>query len=87
MSNLKKPQRSLKAWTKQEWRTKSGKPSTQGSEATGERYLPKNAIKALSSQEYASTTRAKRAGKAAGKQFVSQPKNVAAKTARHRKVK
>ena len=87
MSNLKKPQRSLKAWTAQKWRTKSGKPSTQGSEATGERYLPARAIKALSPQEYAATTRAKRAGKAAGKQFVAQPKNVAAKTARHRKVK
>ena len=87
MSNLKKPQRSLKAWTNQKWRTKSGKPSTQGSEATGERYLPTNAIKALSSSEYAATTRAKRAGKAAGKQFVAQPKTVAAKTARHRKVK
>ena len=87
MSNLKKPQRSLKAWTKQEWRTKSGKPSTQGSEATGERYLPARAIKALSPSEYAATTRAKRAGKAAGKQFVAQPKGVAAKTARHRKIK
>lgn len=87
MSNLKKPQRSLKAWTNQKWRTKSGKPSTQGSQATGERYLPSSAIKALSSSEYAATTRAKRAGKAAGKQFVAQPKTVAAKTARHRKVK
>ena len=86
MSSLKKPQQSLKAWTAQKWRTKSGKPSTQGPKATGERYLPSSAIKALSPQEYAATTRAKRAGKAAGKQFVSQPKNVAAKTARHRKV-
>ena len=86
MSSLKKPQRSLKSWTDQKWRTKSGKPSTQGPQATGERYLPSSAIKALSPQEYAATTRAKRAGKAAGKQFVSQPKNVAAKTARHRKI-
>jgi hypothetical protein len=84
--NLKKPQRSLKAWTQQKWRTKSGKPSTQGAQATGERYLPSAAIKALSSSEYAATTRAKRAGKAAGKQFVPQPKGVAAKTARHRKI-
>ena len=84
MSNLKKPQQSLKAWTQQKWRTKSGKPSTQGSQATGERYLPSAAIKALSPQEYAATTRAKRAGKAAGKQFVKQPKAIAAKTARHR---
>jgi len=87
MSNLKKPQQSLKAWTQQKWRTKSGKPSTQGPKATGERYLPSSAIKALSPQEYASTTKAKRAGKAAGKQFVPQPKNVAKKVAPHRKVK
>jgi hypothetical protein len=87
MSNLKKPQQSLKAWTQQKWRTKSGKPSTQGSQATGERYLPSSAIKALSPQEYASTTKAKRAGKAAGKQFVPQPKSVAKKVAPHRKVK
>jgi len=84
---LKAPQKSLKAWTEQKWRTKSGKPSTQGSQATGERYLPSSAIKALSSQEYAATTKAKRAGKAAGKQFVAQPKGVAKKVALHRKIK
>jgi hypothetical protein len=87
MSNLKKPQRSLKAWTDQKWRTRSGKPSTQGPKATGERYLPEKAIKALSPQEYAATTRAKRAGSAKGKQFVAQPKSVAKKVARHRTVK
>jgi hypothetical protein len=84
---IKAPQQSLKSWTEQKWRTKSGKPSTQGSEATGERYLPEKAIKALSSAEYAATTRAKRAGKAAGKQFVQQPAKVAKKTAAFRKVK
>lgn len=84
---IKAPQQSLKSWTEQKWRTKSGKPSTQGSKATGERYLPEKAIKALSSQEYAATTRAKRAGKAAGKQFVRQPAKVAQKTAAFRKVK
>jgi hypothetical protein len=78
---LKAPQKSLKDWTAQKWRTKSGKPSTQGSKATGERYLPEKAIKALSPSEYAATTRAKRAGKAAGKQFVKQPSGVAKKTA------
>ena len=82
MSGLAKPQASLKAWTQQKWRTKSGKPSTQGSKATGERYLPEAAIKALSPQEYAASTRAKRAGKAAGKQFVAQPKSVAKKLLR-----
>mgnify|MGYP003336925584 CR=1 FL=1 len=86
MSSLKKPQRSLKAWTAQKWRTKSGKPSTQGPKATGERYLPSAAIKALSPQEYASSTRAKRAGKAKGQQFVAQPKSVAKKVASYRKI-
>jgi hypothetical protein len=81
---LKAPQKSLKDWTAQKWRTKSGKPSTQGSKATGERYLPEAAIKNLSASEYAATTKAKRAGKAAGKQFVKQPKTVAKKTARFR---
>jgi hypothetical protein len=84
MAALKKSQQSLKDWTKQKWRTKSGKPSTQGPKATGERYLPESAIKSLSPAEYAATTRAKRAGKAKGKQFVSQPKRIARKTARHR---
>jgi len=74
---LKAPQQSLKAWGEQKWRTKSGKPSSK----TGERYLPEAAIKSLSPAEYAATTRAKRAGKAAGKQFVKQPPKVAAKTA------
>jgi hypothetical protein len=81
---LKKPQQSLKDWTAQKWRTKSGKPSTQGPKATGERYLPEAAIKALSPSEYAASTRAKRAGKAAGKQFVKQPKTIAKKTAGYR---
>ena len=76
---LKASQKSLKAWTKQKWRTKSGKPSTQGSKATGERYLPEKAIKSLSAEEYAATSRAKRKGTKAGKQFVKQPKRVAKK--------
>jgi len=82
---VKKPQQSLKAWTEQKWRTKSGKPSTQGPKATGERYLPEAAIKSLSPSEYAATTRAKRAGKRAGKQFVAQPKTVAEKVRPYRK--
>ena len=73
---MRESQRSLKAWTKQNWRTKSGKRSSD----TGERYLPEAAIKALSSSEYARTTAAKRKGKKAGKQFVRQPKGIAAKT-------
>ena len=78
---LKKSQRSLKAWSKQKWRTKSGKPSSK----TGERYLPSAAIKALTPAEYAATTRAKRKGKKAGNQFTKQPKGIAKKTARFRK--
>ena len=78
---LKSPQKSLKAWTKQKWRTKSGQPSAK----TGERYLPTAAIKALSPQEYAATTAAKRAGTRAGKQFVSQPKKIQKKTAQFRR--
>ena len=84
---LKKSQRSLKSWTKQKWRTKSGKPSTQGPKATGERYLPEKAIKAMSSKEYAATTRKKRADTAKGKQFSKQPKKVAKKVKRHRRVR
>jgi len=83
---LKKSQKSLKAWTKQKWRTKSGKPSTQGPKATGERYLPEKAIKALSAKEYAATTRAKRKATKAGKQVAKQPKTIAKKTKAYRKV-
>jgi len=46
--------------------------------------LPEAAINALSPAEYAATTKAKRAGRAAGKQFVAQPKSIAKKTARFR---
>ena len=77
---LKKSQKSLKSWTKQKWRTKSGKKSSK----TGERYLPEAAIKALSPQEYAATTRAKRKGTKKGKQFVKQPKNIAKKVRKYR---
>ena len=80
---LKKSQKSLKAWTKQKWRTKSGKPS----EETGERYLPEKAIKALSSSEYAATTKAKREGTKKGKQFVKQPTSIAKKVKNYRKIK
>ena len=80
---LKKSQKSLKDWSKQKWRTKSGKPSAK----TGERYLPDKAIKSLSSSEYAATTRAKRKGTKAGKQFVAQPKSIAKKTKKFRAAK
>jgi hypothetical protein len=64
-------QKSLSKWTKEDWRTKSGKPSTQGPKATGERYLPAKAIKSLSAAEYKATSDKKRAGTRKGKQFVA----------------
>ena len=76
----KKATNKLSKWSKQKWRTKSGKPSSK----TGERYLPEKAIKSLSAKEYAATTRAKRKGTAAGKQFVKQPKKIARKTTKYR---
>ncbi len=81
MSALKKPQESLKAWGKQKWTNKSGKKSSE----TGERYLPEKAIKSLSSAEYAATSKAKREGTKAGKQFVAQPKAIAKKVKPFRK--
>ena len=78
---LAKSQKRLKSWTKQKWKTKSGKKSS----VTGERYLPEKAIKALTSAEYAATTREKRKGTKQGKQFVKQPKKIAKKTRRYRK--
>jgi hypothetical protein len=81
---MKEPQKSLRRWTAQKWRTKSGKPSTQGKDATGERYLPEKAIKAMSDSEYRRTTAAKRASIRKGKQFSKQPKDVANKTKGYR---
>jgi hypothetical protein len=82
---LKKSQKSLKKWTKEEWGTKSGKPSTQGKKATGERYLPKKARQSMTKAEYAATTRKKRKDTKAGKQFSKQPKKAAKITKRARK--
>ena len=81
---MRAPQKSLANWTKQKWRTKSGKPSTQGSKATGERYLPEKAIKALSASEYAASTAAKRKATRAGRQVSKQPKKIARKTKSYR---
>ena len=79
---MKKPQASLKKWTEQKWRTKSGKPSSK----TGERYLPEAAIKALTPAEYAATSRKKREDTRKGKQFSKQPKKVARKVRTHRSI-
>ena len=80
-SGAKTSSNKLSKWTKEDWGTKSGKPSGE----TGERYLPKKAIKSLSSKEYAATTKAKREGTAKGKQFVKQPKAIANKVKPFRK--
>ena len=79
-----KAQKSLSKWTKEKWGTKSGKNSTQGSKATGERYLPKKARESLSKKEYAATSRKKRADTKAGKQVSKQPKRIAKKTSKYR---
>jgi hypothetical protein len=76
---MKKPQESLKEWTKQKWTTSDGKPS-EGKK----RYLPKAAWKGLSAPEKAATNKAKAAGNKAGKQFVAQPKAIARKVAKYR---
>ena len=81
---LAKSQKSLKNWGKEEWGTKSGKNSTQGKKATGERYLPKRARAALSAKEYAASSAKKRADTKKGKQHSKQPSKIAKKTARHR---
>ena len=81
----KESQKSLDSWTKEEWGTKSGKNSTQGKNATGERYLPKKARESLSDQEYARSTAKKRAAIRKGKQFSKQPDDVAKKTAKYRR--
>ena len=66
---LKKSQRSLKKWTKQKWRTKSGKPSIQGPDATGERYKPAAEHAKDSPQKTAADTHAKRTAIAKGEQY------------------
>ena len=81
-----KSQKSLNKWTRQKWGTKSGKPSTQGTKATGERYLPAAALKAMSSSQYAASTAKKRKDTKAGKQFSKQPKAAAQTAKRYRKV-
>lgn len=68
----------LVRWTREHWTTKSGRPS----HVTGERYLPRAAIKHLSARQYASTSYAKRHSH--GRQYVPQPKAIAAITKRFR---
>ncbi len=79
-SGKKSSSNSLRKWTKQDWGTKSGKNSTQGSKATGERYLPKKDRDKLTKKEYAATSRKKRQDTRKGKQYSSQPKKIQKKT-------
>ena len=76
-----KSQKSLSQWTKEDWKTKSGKPSGK----TGERYLPSGAIKAMDAKTYAASSAKKRKDTAAGKQFSKQPKKAASTSKRYRK--
>lgn len=68
----KSPNNSLVKWTKEQWTTKSGKPSSQ----TGERYLPKKAIDALSDKDYARSTKLKREAMKKGEQYSKQPNDI-----------
>lgn len=70
----------LAQWTHEEWGTKSGEESGE----TGERYLPKKAREALTDEDYARTSAAKRRDTKAGKQFSKQPADIAEKTAKAR---
>ena len=76
---MKKPQKSLKKWGDQKWRTSDGSKS-EGKK----RYLPDKAWDALSASEKAATNKAKATGNKKGKQFVAQPKKVAEKVKRFR---
>ena len=77
---MKKPQKSLKDWGKQKWRTSDGSPS-KGKKS----YLPDKAWKNMTPAEKRATNRAKAKGNAAGKQHVAQPKKIAKKTAKYRR--
>lgn len=78
--NKKNKNNSLSKWTKQKWRTKSGKPSLK----TGERYLPSKAINKLSTKEYKETSKLKRKALKEGKQYSKQPKKIAKKVKPYR---
>jgi len=86
----KDPQQSLRDWSAQKWMTSGTaankkKGSSKEVKSKGKkRYLPEAAWSSLTSGEKAATNKAKAKGNSAGKQFVKQPKNIAAKAARYR---
>lgn len=73
----KRADNDLKKWTDENW-------GYVGKEKHS-RYLPKKARTVLTRGEKAATSRAKNKGTKRGKQWVKQPKSIAAKTARYRK--
>lgn len=69
---MKKQQKDLVRWTKQEWTTASGKPSKE----TGEVYAPKKTIESLKSspsgrKKLANANAKKREASRSGKQYAS----------------
>ena len=74
-------QKDLSAWSKQGWRTASGRKSS----VTGEPYFPAKAVKALKDKElYAKAKRQKAAATRAGKQRATYSKDIQAVVARYR---
>jgi len=69
--SLTAAQKSLKKWTNQKWRTRSGRPSIQGPLARGERYMPAKAVESLTAAEHAATTKKKKEAIKKGQQFVA----------------
>ena len=67
---------SMRVWTEERWRTKSGKPSVHGKDSTGERYLPEGVLRRLSAREYAASSRKKRADSRKGLQYSAEPKTL-----------
>lgn len=64
---LKKSQQNLRNWTKQDWRTGSGKKSSE----TGEAYFPAGAVKALKAAGlYDDAVRIKKAASRSGENAV-----------------
>ena len=80
---LKKPQKSLKKWTKQKWgyitKSDSKKPRSKRG-----RYLPESVRKSLSPSQKAYENRKKRKASAKGKQRAKYTKQIARKVRRAR---
>jgi len=75
-SSKKSKSNSLHKWSRQKWRTRSGKQSVLGPKSTGERYLPEKIIKKTSKRQYDYSTRLKRRSIRRGKQYSKQPRRL-----------